>query len=160
MTEGIFNPVISEVGIGQTVAVGAWLPIVVLVVLLLVIVALAYRGMQKNPRRPLIRPRTPAPTLSDRNEELKRNLAEMQARNAAEIARTRAILEEARTSGSQVVRETTEGVVQATREETQRARAEIVKAREEHLAELRREGASIGQDEPPAGTSSATGQDQ
>lgn len=158
MTEANLFPLISEVVTGQTVAVGAWLPIVVLVVLLLIIVVVAYRGMQKNTRRPLIRPRTPTPSLSDRNEELKRNLAEMQARNAADLARTRAILEEARASGNQVVKETREGVVQATREETLRAKADIIKAREEHLAELRREGASLGQDEPPDTNPNSTGQ--
>jgi len=129
--------------------VGAWLPITTLVALLLVIVFLAYRGMQKNSGKPLIRPRTPAQTLSERNEELKRSLAEMQARNAAELAQTRAILDEARVEGNQVVRETWEGVIEATREETRRAKADIIKAREEHLAELRREGNRIGQDEPP-----------
>jgi hypothetical protein len=87
--------------------------------------------------------------LSERNEELKRNLAEMQARNAADLAQTRAILEEARVEGNQVVRETREGVIEATREETRRAKADIIKAREEQLAELRREGNRIGQDEPP-----------
>ena len=158
MTYTIFYPAILGGITGQTVAVGAWLPIVVLVILLLVIVVVAYRGMQKNARRPFIRPRTTSRSLSDRNEELKRNLAEMQARNAADLARTRAILEEARSSGDQVVEETREGVVQATREETRRAKADIIKAREENLAELRREGASIGQDESPTGTSDSTEQ--
>ncbi len=157
MTKAIHYPVIIRALTGQTIAVGAWLPIVVLVVLLLVIVVIAYRGTQKSARKSLMRSRTPTRSLSDRNEELKRNLAEMQARNAADLAQTRAILDEARASGSQVVRETREGVVQATREETQRAKADIIKAREEHLAELRREGASIGQDEPPAGSSNSTG---
>lgn len=142
---GVFTGAVNA----QSVSVGAMLPIIVLVVLLLVIVFMAYRGTRKNTRRPLIRPRTPTQTLSDRNEELKRNLAEMQARNAAELAQTRAILDEARVEGNQVVKETREGVIEATREETRRAKADIIKAREEHLAELRREGNLIGQDEPP-----------
>jgi hypothetical protein len=147
--ESIFYGVFSKTITGQSVAIGAWVPITTLVALLLVIVFLAYRGMQKNTKKPLIRPRTPAQTLSERNEELKRNLAEMQARNAADLAQTRAILDEARAEGNQVVRETREGVIEATREETRRAKADIIKAREEHLAELRREGNRIGQDEPP-----------
>jgi hypothetical protein len=145
--------------LGQTIAVGAWVAIGVLVVLLLVIVFVAYRGMQKNIKRPLVRPRPTAQSLNDRNEELKRNLAEMQARNAADLAQTRAILAEAQSSGDQVVKETREGVVQATREETQKAKADIIKAREEHLAELRREGNSLGQDEPPEGPSDSARQD-
>lgn len=147
MTESIF--LLARPVTGQTVAVVAWLPIVALVVLLLLIVYFGVRGMQKNSNRRRLRSRPPTQTLSERNEELKRNLAEMQARNAADLAQTRAILAEAQSSGDQVVRETREGVVQATREETQRARDAIRKAREEHLAELRREGASLGQDEPP-----------
>lgn len=147
--ESIFYRVVSEALTGQAVAVGAWLPIVILVILLLLIIFLAYRSLQKNAKRPLIRPRTPIQTLSERNEELKRNLAEMQARNAAELAQTRAILEEARATGDQVVKETREGVVEATRDETRRAKADIIRAKEEHLAELRREGNKLGQDEPP-----------
>jgi hypothetical protein len=147
--ESNFYGVFSQALTGQAVAVGAWLPIIILVALLLVIVFMAYRGMQKNTRKPLIRPRTPARTLSERNEELKRNLADMQAHNAAELAQTRAILDEARAEGNQVVRETREGVIEATREETRRARADIIKVRDEQLAELRREGNRLGQDEPP-----------
>lgn len=139
--------------LGQTVAVGAWVAIGVLLVLLLVIVFMAYRGMQKNIKRPHVRIRPTAQSLNERNEELKRHLAEVQARNAADLAQTRAILAEAQSSGDQVVKETREGVVQATREETQRAKADIRKAREEYLAELRREGNNLGRDEPPDGAS-------
>lgn len=133
---------------GQTVAVGAWLPMVVLIVLLVVIVWLGLRGMQKNANRPQVRP--PQLDLTERNEQLKRNLAEIQARNQAELDQTRAILQEAQATGDQIVNETREGVVRATREETERGKTEIRKAREEHLGELRREGARLGQDEPPA----------
>jgi biopolymer transport protein ExbB/TolQ len=131
----------------QTVSVGALLPIVVLIILLIVIVVLAYRNTQKIANRPRTRPK--APSLSERNEELKKNLAELQARNQAELAQTRAILKEAQMSGDQVVNETREGVIRATREETERVRSDIIRAREENLTELRREGARIGQDEPP-----------
>ena len=153
--ELIFEPLM-----GQTVALGAWLPIIILLALLLVIIFMAYRNMQKKTGPRVIRPRTNGQTLSERNEELKRNLAEMQARNAADLAQTRAILEEARSAGDQVVKETREGVVEATREETRRARADIIRAREEQLAELRREGNLVGQDEPPDSNNSNPPQPQ
>ncbi len=133
--------------LAQTVSVGALLPIAVLIILLLLIVVLAYRASLKNVNRP--KTRSKAPGLSERNEQLKKNLAGIQARNQADLDQTRAILEQAKASGDQVVNETREGVVQATREETARVRADIIRAREENLTELRREGAKLGQDEPP-----------
>lgn len=132
---------------GQTVAVGSWLPMVVLIILFGVIVWLGLRGMQKNANRSSAR--QPQITLNDRNEQLKQNLAEIQARNQAELDQTRAILREAQASSDQIVNETREGVVRATREETERGKTEIRKAREEHLGELRREANGLGQDEPP-----------
>ncbi|MDB5081130.1 MAG: hypothetical protein JWP00_3054 [Chloroflexi bacterium] len=130
---------------GQVVSFGGWLPLISAFILLLLLVGVMYRAYKRSLKRPAVR----RPSLTEQSEQLKRNLAEIQARNEAEIAQTRAILEEARNSGALVVKETREGVIQVTREETERGKAEIRKVREEHLAELRREGAKLGEEEPP-----------
>jgi F0F1-type ATP synthase membrane subunit b/b' len=131
----------------QVVSLGNWLPILALAILLLVVIGLIYRGLKKNLNQS--KANLQNLSLSDQNEQLKRNLAEIQARNQAELDQTRAILEQAQAAGPQVVKETTEGVVRATREETERARAAIREAREQNLAELRRQGAKIDREETP-----------
>ncbi len=131
----------------QVVSLDNWLPILILVIVLLVVVGLIYRNLKKNLNRPNMGGQNLS--LIDQNEQLKRNLAEIQARNQAELDRTRVILEEAQATGPQVVSETTEGVVRATREEAARARAAIRQAREQNLAELRRESDRIGPEETP-----------
>jgi F0F1-type ATP synthase membrane subunit b/b' len=141
------NPFVSFEIKAQVVSLDNWLPILVLVILLLVIVALIYRNLKKNLNQS--KASLQNLSLSDQNEQLKRNLAEIQARNQAELDQTRAILEQAQAAGPQVVKETTDGVVRATREETERARAAIREAREQNLTELRREGAKIDREEPP-----------
>jgi F0F1-type ATP synthase membrane subunit b/b' len=141
------NPFVSFEIKAQVVSLDNWLPILVLVILLLVIVALIYRNLKKNLNQS--KASLQNLSLSDQNEQLKRNLAEIQARNQAELDRTRAILEQAQATGPQVVKETTEGIVRATREETERARAAIREAREQNLTELRREGAKIDREETP-----------
>jgi uncharacterized membrane protein YccC len=131
----------------QMVSLDNWLPILILVIVLLAVIGLIYRNLKKNLKQSSTGGQNRS--LINQNEQLKRNLTEIQARNQAELDRTRVILEEAQAAGPQVVNETTEGVVRATREEAARARAAIRQAREQNLADLRRESAKIGQEETP-----------
>lgn len=129
------KPVMGQAGVN-----GGWLmPVIGLVLLLALIVGILYQMR----RRPVRSRRPSAPDLQARNEALKRQLAEIQARNEAELAQARAELEQAQGQREQVVAETRAEAAAAAAAEIAEARARLKAETNRHLSEFRREGSDI-----------------
>jgi FtsZ-interacting cell division protein ZipA len=119
------------------------LSIVGVIALVLLLFGIFYRS-----RRRLMRPRRrQAPFLEFKSEQLKRDLAQFQARNQTAVAQTRAetqaMFDQAQVSKDDIVNEARQAAALAVNAEMERARAEMAVEQAQTLAELRQEWDSL-----------------
>ncbi|HEX2912550.1 MAG TPA: hypothetical protein VH186_17205 [Chloroflexia bacterium] len=118
--------------------ISAILPIVLFIVLLLIVVAIFNKIAASGNRS-----RLTGTSIRQKQEQLEKDMAEIRARNQAQLEQTRAELERAQATREQLVKETREAVRAATKDEMEQARAQIARERAQNLTELRREAQDI-----------------